>query len=87
MGFAMKYTGFLNEENAWHDCEGDMPWPEIMALLDLGDTAGVGALMQRHIASCKEALEAEGTGESIYAEEERLDRRDRARECNRGFGR
>lgn len=83
----MKYTEFLNEDNAWHDCRGDMPWPQIMALLDLGDTAGAGALMQRHIESCKEALEEEGTGESIYAEEERLDRRDRARDMNAVSGR
>jgi len=82
----MKYADFLKQDNAWHDCRGDMPWPEILALLDLGDTAGAGALLHQHIESCKEALEEEGASEPIYAEEERLDRRDRARECNRGFG-
>lgn len=84
----MTLTEFSQHSDAFKDAKGDIDWSRLMTLLDQGDQLGAGQYLDKHFSGLKECLEEEiGTGESgIYDEEERLDRRDRARECQRGFG-
>lgn len=75
-----------DHEDAFMEVVADLDWNRIASRLDSADGAElVRYLRSRFIPMCESVEDSIQPG-GEYAEEERLDRRDRARECNRGFG-
>lgn len=75
-----------DHEDAFTEVVADLDWHRIACLLDDADGANlVRYLRSQFIPTCESVEDSVQPG-GEYAEEERLDRRDRARECTLGFG-
>lgn len=80
----MNYAQFAtNYPDEFREAFGDLSMHRIACLFDKGDALEVGQMIRANLESAKDSIEDDLTPGGEYGEEARLDRRDRAIECNR----